>query len=78
MWSNFFFTIFSSQQEESGPEKLERLSIFVPFYLNLKGKKLLYRSNFFLTLDSKREQISASVFLELFRKLPILPLKDRV
>jgi hypothetical protein len=78
MWSNFFFTIFSSQQEENGPEKLERLPILVPFCLNLRGKKLLYRSNFFLTFGLKREQMSASVFLELFQRMPILPLKDRV
>jgi hypothetical protein len=78
MWSNFFFTIFSSQQEEDGPEKLERLPILVPFCLNLRGKKLLYRSNFFLTLGLKREQISVSMFLEVFRNLPISPLEDRV
>jgi hypothetical protein len=29
-------------------------------------------------LGSKREQISASVFLSHFRNLPLLPLKDRV
>jgi hypothetical protein len=78
MWSNFFFTIFSGQQEENGREKLEKLPIFVPFYLNLRGKKTLHRSNFLLTLGSKRDQISAGMFPELFRKLPILPLKDRV